>query len=121
MENNSKPKLYDSSKPMQIFDVLHEVDWAFGRILAFLLNALFFMAILILSVTSLGLVLYGIIEYQEGLSDISNFEFMFIILLIILLKRYLNYTKKTGTQWWNRLTEPLLWHGKFVLVCWYVG
>ncbi len=118
MESNSKRKLYDSSKPIQIFEVLQEVDWAFGRMLALLLNTIFFIAILALSLTSLGLVLYGVIEYQEGLADISNLELMFIIFSIILLKRYFSYTKKTCMPWWNRLTEPLVWYGKFVLICW---
>ncbi len=96
-----------------------EADWSLGRVLAVVFNACLFLFIIAIAILSLGAEFYSIIEYQEGLADISTVEAVFIVLTIILTKRYLNYSNKTSLRWWSKLTTPLVWYGRFMLVVWF--
>jgi len=99
---------------------LYEIDWAFSRALKVAFNVCLLTSVLIISLLSLALELYSIFEYQEGLSDISKFEIFCFIMVGLLLKRYLAYTKNCKLLWWRKLLTPLIWFGKFVVVMWIV-
>ncbi len=94
---------------------LQKADWTLSRLFAFLFNAAIFLFLLIISLASLILELINIFEYQEGLADISIIEIMFSVCLFMLLKRYWAYTKQTSLRWWDILTSPFIWYGKFIL------
>ena len=105
-----------------VFSLKHffiETDWTLARALATVLQACLFLGIITLAMFSLAAEFYGIIEYQEGLADISTIEAVFIVLTIVLLKRYLTYSKKTSMRWWSKLTTPFIWYGRFMLVIWF--
>ncbi|MDV5169227.1 hypothetical protein [Photobacterium rosenbergii] len=86
--------------------------------MATLLNLCLFITLVGMALTSLWLELINIFEYQESLSDISNLEAVFLALAIVLLRRYRFYTRQTSERWWNILSMPLIWYGRFVLFAW---
>ncbi|XAG84587.1 hypothetical protein MRM63_00710 [bacterium 19MO03SA05] len=88
--------------------------------MATLLNVCLFIALVGMALISLWLALINIFEYQEGLSDISDIEAVFVILALVLLRRYFIYTRQTSERWWNMWSMPLIWYGRFVLVAWLV-
>ncbi|WP_413479369.1 hypothetical protein [Vibrio hibernica] len=86
--------------------------------MATLLNICLFITLVGMALTSLWLELINIFEHQEGLSDISNIEAVFAVLALVLLRRYIFYTRQTSERWWNILSIPLIWYGRFVLFVW---
>ncbi len=119
MENESQTKPKESIKLSPLRHFLYESDWTLSRIMAITLQTLLFLATLTLAIMFLALEFYSIVEYREGLSDISTLEAVFVLFAFLLLKRYLAYTKKTHMHWWKKVTTPLLWFGKFVLIAWF--
>ncbi|OZS42195.1 hypothetical protein [Photobacterium sanguinicancri] len=113
---NSQP---EHTSTYQLKHYLREADWTLSRLFAFVFNAIIFLSLMTLSLISLGFELINILEYQEGLADISTIEIVFIVSLLVLLKRYWAYTAQTSFRWWNILASPLLWYGKFVLITWF--
>ncbi|WNJ97746.1 hypothetical protein RND59_16600 [Vibrio ruber] len=119
MESESQTKSNWVNKNSPLFHFIYEADWALGRLIAIILRSCLFLALLILALIFLVAEIYNIIEYREGLADISTLEAVFVVFLIVLVKRYLVYTKKTGLRWWDKITTPLIWFGKFVLIVWF--
>jgi hypothetical protein len=108
----------ESEKSVGSLHLLFELDWAVGRVVATLLNVCLFITLVGMALTSLWLKLVNIFEYQEGLSDISTVEAVFAVLAVVLLRRYIFYTRQTSERWWNILSMPLIWYGRFVLFAW---
>ena len=98
--------------------LLFELDWVVGRVVATLLSLCLFITLVGMALTSLWLELSNIFEHQEGLSDISTLEAVFTVLALVLLRRYIFYTRQTSERWWNILSMPLIWYGRFVLFVW---
>ncbi|EKO3922442.1 hypothetical protein [Vibrio metschnikovii] len=120
VEQRQKVGINGSKKHEGFLHLLFELDWAVGRIVATLLNVCLFIALVGMALISLWLALINIFEYQEGLSDISDIEAVFVILALVLLRRYFIYTRQTSERWWNMWSMPLIWYGRFVLVAWLV-
>lgn len=105
-------------KSVSFLHLLFELDWAVGRVVATLLNVCLFITLVGMALTSLWLELINIFEHQEGLSDISTLEAVFVVLALALLRRYIFYTRQTSERWWNIPFMPLIWYGRFVLLAW---
>ncbi|MGY5618268.1 hypothetical protein ACXHQ9_14255 [Vibrio cincinnatiensis] len=120
VEQGQKVGINGSKKHEGLLHLLFELDWAVGRIVATLLNVCLFIALVGMALISLWHALINIFEYQEGLSDISNIEAVFVILALVLLRRYFIYTRQTSERWWNIWSMPLIWYGRFVLMAWLV-
>lgn len=119
-KSHSKKNIEESKVKYNIFyrfkKILFEIDWSFSRFLLLFLNRVVFLSLLIISSLSIIFQALNIFEYDEGLSDISTIEILFIFSLLILLRRYYIYTKKTSMHWWDRLVTPLIVNGKFILI-----
>lgn len=118
LEQQQEVGLNVPEKSIVSFNLLLELDWALGRVVAKLLNVSLLILILGIALTSLLLELTSIFEYQEGLSDISTLEAVFIVLTLVLLKRYIFYATQTSERWWNILSMPLIWYGRLLLFAW---
>lgn len=118
MEQQQQVGIDEPEKSVGSLHLLFELDWAAGRVVATLLNVCLFIALVGMALTSLWLELSNIFEHQEGLSDISTIEAVFAILVLVLLRRYIFYTRQTSEHWWNLLSVPLIWYGRFVLFVW---
>ncbi len=95
-----------------------EIDWALSRIVAWLLS---FLITTSLIVGSLYLIKQGVLnisEYGEGLAEISNFEFCFILCAALLIYRLMLYSAQTTVSGWIILITPLVWFGKLLLIGW---
>jgi len=114
--NKSKPPLASkapSAKSLQNY--LQEADWTLSRVIAILFHTAIYLVLITLCAISLSFEVINIFEHQEGLADVSTIEIMFITSFFILMKRYWAYTKQTSLRWWNIITSPLIWYGRFVL------
>ncbi|MDB1124683.1 hypothetical protein [Vibrio algarum] len=114
----------DTELNKQTFSLKHfftELDWAFGRFVVFVLESLSYLLLLGLGAFSIKFVIESIEEYQEGLSDLSNIEIAFLFFAFILFRRYLIYCEATSFGWLRQLTTPIVWYGKFSLVCILIG
>ncbi|QKJ49509.1 hypothetical protein G9394_14720 [Proteus vulgaris] len=96
------------------------MDWTLGYSFSIILRITLFLLLLTSSLTLVVLDFYFIFEYQEGISDISTLEIVFIVSVIILFKRYIAYTKVTTVSWWTKLTMPLVWYGCFSWLIWII-
>ncbi len=118
VEQQQQVGINEPEKSVGSLHLLFELDWAIGRVVATLLNICLFITLVGMALTSLWLELINIFEHQEGLSDISNIEAVFAVLALVLLRRYIFYTRQTSERWWNILSIPLIWYGRFVLFVW---
>ncbi|MPX89664.1 hypothetical protein EHW58_02565 [Salinivibrio sp. VYel1] len=118
IEQQQEVEINETKKPVGYLHLVFELDWAVGRVVATLLNVCLFIILVGVALLSLWLELNNIFEHQEGLSDISTIESLFVILALVLLRRYLFYTRQTSERWWNILSMPLIWYGRFVLFVW---
>ena len=115
VEQQQQVGINEPEKLVGALHLLFELDWAVGRVVAKLLNVCLFITLVGMALTSLSLELINIFEHQEGLSDISTLEAVFVVFALVLLRRYIFYTCKTSEHWWNILSMPLIWYGRFVL------
>ena len=114
IENQStKPQL---NRWHRLLQFSQQADWTLSRLISFLLNAVVFISLLTLGISTLVFEIMSIFEYQKGLADISTIEWIFAIGSLFLLRRYWSYSKQTSVQWWTIVTAPIIWYGKFVLV-----
>lgn len=120
VEQQQEAGINEPEKSVGSLHLLFELDWALGRVVATLLNLCLFIILVGMALASLWLELISIFEHQEGLSDISTIEAVFVVLALVLLRRYFFYTRQTSERWWNILFMPLIWYGRFVLVAWLV-
>lgn len=96
-----------------------EIDWALSYGLSKFIEALILYFTAIFGYFISRLAITDIIEYDEGLADISMFEFFAIIMFAVLLIRYISYSSKTKLSFWQRSIIPLSWTGKFILSGWF--
>lgn len=61
--------------------------------------------------------LHGIVlEYSEGLADLSNAEWIFVILLTMLIRRHIYYCRHFTTGFWRGISRFFIAQGLAVLV-----
>lgn len=116
MDSDSSIKSSDEVVPSLLIKVLYEVDRAIGRVFANVLQFIIALLFLIFIVLSLLALVVSIFEYWEGLSDISPFELLFLISCVVLVERYVGYTRKASLDKWDRVSAPFIWFGKLMLV-----
>ncbi|MGR5060298.1 hypothetical protein ACPV3O_18775 [Vibrio rotiferianus] len=111
--NNDTPKPNLATPTLKHY--LQQADWTLSCLLGLILKALIFISLVSMSVTVLCFELLNIFEYKDAFADVSTIEFIFFVSFLVLLKRYLVYTKQTSIHWWHTASTPFLWHGKFIV------
>ncbi|WP_311750776.1 hypothetical protein [Proteus columbae] len=120
MEKDISNRSDENTGKLCFSDFFYELDWTLGYSFSIILRITLFLLLLTSSLTLVVLDFYFIFEYQEGISDISTLEIVFIVSVIILFKRYIAYTKVTTVSWWTKLTMPLVWYGCFSWLIWII-
>lgn len=73
---------------------------------------LLWMAGLVLFVSLHGIVL----EYSEGLADLSNAEWIFVVLLTMLIHRHIYYCRHFATGFWRGISRFFIAQGLAILL-----
>ena len=55
----------------------------------------------------LGLQMYGVFEYGDGLFDLSTLEVIALLLFAALIYRHYNYCKRFNSSFWSGLSRPV--------------
>ncbi|MGF1749535.1 hypothetical protein [Vibrio cionasavignyae] len=104
-----------------VYRFLCEIDWSLGRMLANTIKLVLFLTTTVIAFFFLYITFADVFEYQDGLADLSSIEILFAVLSVILLDRYIRYSRRTTVEWWLLIVKPITWYGIFVLCAWFVA
>ncbi|PKH02095.1 hypothetical protein CXF72_13340 [Psychromonas sp. MB-3u-54] len=96
--------------------IIINIDWYFARILRWMFETSIYVALIFIGAMVLILVFQSLIEYGEGLSDLSMSELLFCGLLLILILRYIFIIKRTSVKWYNAITKPFIVIASFAVI-----